>query len=693
MAHALVHDDYTNHLADNSKPDEIDIGLTKEWKSLQKKALYHYDKSLSAKTRSEQTVVHRGYAKEFANKLRRIDRTRVVALNLLARIALDEGFYQLAEHHLNDALGFKGDDVGCWYSLGHVKLAQKKYDNALQCFTRALDIAPKETRAATSIAYTLAKKGRIVEAFLAYRNLFKIHPEDQHIQAKLFEILPLIQADYFQLDLETDVVKWLKMNKVNHQAMAKLVMSLLKHKYKIHDPNAIIDLQDLAKDKLLTLSLGKIYFTDSSLETFIALIRKQVLLNSIATEYEDKALLKLATNLAMHAEHNEHVYAYDNDEKSIVNAIQSVLEDVVQRTPTDLSQFAHLIVLYSMYESPYQVEGFCDCALQLSNTWPHYIQPFIQHAIVDVQQEVVLSKQIPQLGTITNQVSLNVKEQYEENPYPRWLHFGFNTPTNYGRALERELVGFRAPEFFNMGTVKVLIAGAGTGRHALTVAQYFRNVEVLAVDLSKRSLAYAQRKANELGIQNIRFLCGDILELDQLDEQFHVIECSGVLHHMQNPEQGLAMLKKKLVNKGLLKIGLYSFQARQIVRKMREVIQQYDLPIQASGIRTLRQAILEEKMPYDFSGILSSQDFYSLSGCRDLLFHVQEVQYEPKELQELIVKENLNFLGFVLSETVRHDYIKQFPDDSKLTNLENWQVYEQNKPTTFAGMFQFFVQK
>jgi 2-polyprenyl-3-methyl-5-hydroxy-6-metoxy-1,4-benzoquinol methylase/Flp pilus assembly protein TadD len=670
-----------------------DLMSAKEWKDLQRKALYHYDKSLDAKTRSEQTVSYRGIAKEHANRLRTHEPSRVVALNLLARIALDEGFYHLADHHLSEAIEITPEDAGCWYSLGHVRLAQKKHDDALDCFSKSLSIAPRETRAASSIAYTLATIGRVVEAFQAYRDLFRLHPNDLHIQAKLFEITPHIKADFYQRDLEKDVIAWLSIKRINHQALSTLVMSLLKTKYQLENPNAIVDLQDLAKDRLLNLSLGKIYFTDNKIEEFICLIRKQVLLNSIAGEYKDRALLELAGNLAMNAEHNEHIYMYDSEERDLICALKTLINDFNTQPDTNLSSASHLLVLYAMYE-PLLGIGTLKKATQLqAQRWPKYAKTLIKHAVTDVNLEIEISKDIELLSPITNATSLDVKQQYEESPYPRWLHLGYNTPTNYGRALERELVGFRAPEFFNMGTVNVLIAGAGTGKHALRVAQYFRNVEVLALDLSRRSLAYAKRKAEDLGIQNIRFLSGDILELNNLEAKFHVIECSGVLHHMTEPEAGLALLKDKLVDRGLLKLGLYSYQARSIVRQMRGLIQQYELPPTAQGIRTMRQAILTGKMPYDFNGILSSEDFYSLSGCRDLLFHVQEIQYEPHELKTLIAREKLKFLGFIVSEGVRAQYREQFPEDERLVDLENWQVYETQNPNTFAGMFQFYVQK
>ncbi|MFQ3282162.1 methyltransferase domain-containing protein [Reinekea sp.] len=678
----------------NLHPQELEqqVDKPKKWKELQKRALYHYDKSLDAKTPSEQTVAHRGKAKSIALQLREMEPIKATANNLLARIALDEGFYQLAEHHINEALVLSEKDAGHWYTFGHIKLAQKHFNDALTCFSNALDIKPGHTRAATSLAYTLARQGRVVEAFQAYRNLYRLHPSDAHVKEKLFEVISSIRADYYQADLEKDAIGWLKLHNVDHQALSTLVMSLLTHKYQLSDPNAVIDIQDLAKDELLKLSLEKLYFTNNDLELFIILLRKQVLLISIASQYNDNGLLQLATQIALNAEHNEHVYLYDKEETDLIQTLRELIESTLYSS-THGTEFGHLLALYGMYEPLTALNGIDQVKTTSMKDWPSYCQPLIKNSVLHRFEEIGIAQSIEQLSNIEDSVSKDVKQQYEENPYPRWLHLGYNTPTNYGRALETELAGFRAPEYFNMGKIKVLVAGAGTGRHALRVARYFRNVEVLAVDLSKRSLAYAKRMADKHDIQNIRFLCADILDFDALDEEFHVIECSGVLHHMKDPQAGLHALLRRLKPNGLIKLGLYSYQARGIVRQMRQLIQEYDLPISASGIRTMRQAILEGNMPYDFKGILSSQDFYSLSGCRDLLFHIQEHQFEPLELKEMLNQEKLKFLGFVLPEQVRQSFTKDHPEDSLLTNLDNWQEFEQKNPNTFAGMFQFYAQK
>jgi len=105
------------------------------------------------------------------------------------------------------------------------------------------------------------------------------------------------------------------------------------------------------------------------------------------------------------------------------------------------------------------------------------------------------------------------------------------------------------------GMANMLIAGCGTGKQAIMSASRFTDSRMLAVDLSLSSLAYAQRKADELSIENIKFAHADILRMATLPDHYHVIESVGGVHHMENPQQGLAGLVHK---NGLMNIGLYS---------------------------------------------------------------------------------------------------------------------------------------
>jgi hypothetical protein len=86
-------------------------------------------------------------------------------------------------------------------------------------------------------------------------------------------------------------------------------------------------------------------------------------------------------------------------------------------------------------------------------------------------------------------------------------------------------------------------------------------------------------------------------------------------------------------------------------------------------------------------------DFFTLSECRDLLFHVQEHTFDLGRIAAFLSENALEFLGFDVGPDVTHRYIQRFPEDAARTNLKNWATFEQENPDTFIGMYQFWLQR
>ena len=177
----------------------------------------------------------------------------------------------------------------------------------------------------------------------------------------------------------------------------------------------------------------------------------------------------------------------------------------------------------------------------------------------------------------------------------------------------------------------ILIAGCGTGQHSIRTKCRFKGSKVLAIDLSLSSLAYAKRKTQELGIQNIDYMQSDILKLTKLDRQFDIIESVGVLHHMDDPVAGWRVLVDCLKPGGLMKVGLYSELARQSVVKFRsKIAQSTSLPTK-NDIRAFRAEIVKSQDAFS-KQLKSWGDFYGMSEFRDLIFHVQEHRFTLQQL-------------------------------------------------------------
>ena len=162
---------------------------------------------------------------------------------------------------------------------------------------------------------------------------------------------------------------------------------------------------------------------------------------------------------------------------------------------------------------------------------------------------------------------------------------------------------------------KVLVAGCGTGQHILIVCNY-HNAEILGVDLSLKSLSFAKRQTNELRIENVEYLQADILQLNNLNKKFDVIEASGVIHHMKNPLEGLKILVNLLEPHGFLKLGLYSEIGRKHIIETRTFVKKYKLKNRIKDIRQCRKKIFSLRKNNLIQEVTKLKDFYSISTVR-----------------------------------------------------------------------------
>jgi hypothetical protein len=94
-----------------------------------------------------------------------------------------------------------------------------------------------------------------------------------------------------------------------------------------------------------------------------------------------------------------------------------------------------------------------------------------------------------------------------------------------------------------------------------------------------------------------------------------------------------------------------------------------------------------------FGAALKLVDFFSTSDCRDLLFHVQEHRMTLTGIDVFLRENDLQFLGFDIKPDIIKVYRQRFPEDAVATNLANWQIFENNNPDTFIGMYLFWIQK
>ena len=158
---------------------------------------------------------------------------------------------------------------------------------------------------------------------------------------------------------------------------------------------------------------------------------------------------------------------------------------------------------------------------------------------------------------------------------------------------------------------------------------------------------------------------------------------------------GWRVLASLLEPGGTMRIGLYSERGRRAVVRARELIAERGFEPTPDGIRACRAALRERAEDELFGKIVRNEDFYSMSGCRDLLFHVQEHRFELPQVKEMLAELRLPFIGFEFADSGMsiERYRQRWPQDAERTNLDRWHVLEEAHPDTFARMYQFWVRK
>ncbi|MFT5594079.1 MAG: ubiquinone/menaquinone biosynthesis C-methylase UbiE [Oceanicoccus sp.] len=612
------------------------------------------------------------------------------SLNLLARIELEVGQLSKAHNAIEQALAEHSQNAGYWYSAGHVALAMNNLSKAEDAFKQAITLAPNQTRAEVSLAYTLVEQGRKVEAFQLYRQLVKTHSSDIQIRSRLLHSAQGLVADYYDPELEQDLISYLNWDDLNLNQLSHLCCSVLIFKFQLSQQGSASSFNDMANSVLLLKTLRHTIVKNELLEKLLIALRQELLSHASKKGRLINQYIPLCEAICQYALNNEFLMPYTEAERSMVLTLKNMIEQSLNQvgcTPTDISG---ALMLFAMYESWYTINNHKSLFNFDNDGWPAIS--------FDIKQahDRLLHDQYFEFNALTNISQGNtheVKTQYERFPYPRWQFLDNKNATNYGRALQHEFPWISIPESILTEPLDILVAGCGTGRHALNVAKYFYRTNVTALDISQTSLNYAYKKSTELNIENIEFFLADLTLLPKLNKSFDIVECSGVLHHIKEYQLALDGLLTNLKPNGFLKLSLYSKRARTAIYQIRKAYKHGGIEKNEHDIRILRHVIFADNKIEDKHLITESDDFYSMSGVVDLLLHEYEIGFSPKAIKALCEANQLMFLGFSNLDTQLKEAFKLFTGaDYALDNLDQWEAFEKVHPNTFSAMFQFYCQ-
>lgn len=563
-------------------------------------------------------------------------------------------------------------------------------------------VDPPNKRSSFDLGRALVHSGRPRAALAHLRAAVRSAPQAGQAWQWLADALAQLRFDTRNAQIENELVECLLRPDIDPAYLAGAAASLLRADpsfrsllpSSLENDSATLPLDEttlrqLARPLFLQL-LENTFIPEPDFERMVAMIRRSALsgwrARSLAVS-GNVGLREVLCAVAHQCFLTEYLHEERDDESTTLAELAAGLETALAGGgPVDECELA----LFACYRPLGTLRGAG--TLPASNA--SATGRLVMRQVREPAEEASIAAGLVALTPISDEVSRAVRAQYERHPYPRWMRAPWAGSTYPLAARLRSLFPHAGAATALPERPSILVAGCGTGRHAAMAAAQNPGSRVLAIDLSRASLAYAARRARESGLLDIEFAQGDILELGCLEERFDVIQCSGVLHHLRDPMAGWRVLTGLLAPGGKMKVALYSEIARRSVTAARRLIAERGFGADARGMRAARAAILALRNDDLARAVAGSIDFYSLSGCRDLLFHAQEHRTTLPEMDAMLGHLGLELLGFEFEyAATRLQYLREFPRDPAATSLANWAEFENRHPDTFAAMYQFWVAR
>ncbi|MFQ5509289.1 MAG: class I SAM-dependent methyltransferase [Leptospirillia bacterium] len=252
----------------------------------------------------------------------------------------------------------------------------------------------------------------------------------------------------------------------------------------------------------------------------------------------------------------------------------------------------------------------------------------------------------------------NVRTQYEHLPYPprdpeeertRLLRTTSERLTNLNHYCYR---GRRRFEDF-----RVLVAGGGTGDATVYIATQLKNLpgaKVVHLDMSKASMEVARQRIEVRGLGNVEWMHASLLDLPKLGvEPFDLISCAGVLHHLEDPDEGLRALAAVTDPKGALSLMVYGQVGRTGVYQIQELMRRVNAGTADIGERLDNtKRVLASLPPSNWfkrgEEMIRDHIDFGDSGIFDLFLHEQDRAYTVHEVYDYVERAGLHFIDYVM---------------------------------------------
>ena len=265
-----------------------------------------------------------------------------------------------------------------------------------------------------------------------------------------------------------------------------------------------------------------------------------------------------------------------------------------------------------------------------------------------------------------------VQDFYEQYPYPRAV----DSLEKYQR-LWQDAQRRRADYHLHWPAASyredrsILIAGCGTSQAAKHALRW-PAAQVTGIDFSATSVRCTEELKQKYGLTNLQVRRLPVERVSELGTTFDQIVCTGVLHHLPDPDAGLAALHDVLKPDGAMQLMVYAPYGRAGIYMLQEFFRRLGIQATDEGIRDLVVSLKALPPGHPLGNLLrEAPDFRHEAALADALLHPQDRAYSVQQLFDFLERGGLAFGRWVKQApySPQCGVLAQIPQASRLAAL------------------------
>lgn len=283
----------------------------------------------------------------------------------------------------------------------------------------------------------------------------------------------------------------------------------------------------------------------------------------------------------------------------------------------------------------------------------------------------------------TGEITDPIYEFYTAHPYPPPLD-------NLDRALQmwKDENVLRA-EFHLLWPHKeyrpdfdLLVAGCGTwqaARYALTHPA----ARVVAIDVSPTSIEHTKALKQKYNLTNLETRQLSIENAADLDQRFDLIVCTGVLHHLVDPDEGLRALRSVLNSEGALYLMVYATYGRAGVYMLQEYCRRLGVGTTPDEVNDLIAVLQRLPQHHLLLSTQSGSREFNAEALADALLNPRERSYSVSQLFDFVERNDLRFARWYwqapylpqcgdVASTPHAERLAALPERDQYIEMELW---------------------